>query len=57
MGMTIRVYDVDSKTGTVVRERTSVTTRSGKVGDVPPMFSSAYPLCQCSRCRVRSSNR
>jgi hypothetical protein len=56
MGMTMRVYDLDSKTGAVVRERASVTVRPGNKSGAP-MMSSAYPPCGCPRCRAQGKSR
>lgn len=56
MGMTMRVYEVDRKGGTVVRERGSVTVQGGGERDAP-MLSSVYPKCQCPRCLPRSTSR
>ncbi|WP_167828837.1 hypothetical protein [Streptomyces sp. MZ04] len=49
--MTIRVYDVDSRTGKATRERVLVTVEpAGRKR--PPPLSSAYPECRCQRCRA-----
>lgn len=56
MVMTMRVYEVDSRTGTVIRERVDVTVQPGSGTSPPPMLSSAYPPCRCPRCRPRSKN-
>ncbi|MEU3072343.1 hypothetical protein [Streptomyces laurentii] len=50
--MTIRVYDVDRKTGNVVRERGRLTAGFG--GErAAPLLTSAYPPCRCPRCRMK----
>lgn len=56
MGMTMRVYEVDRRTGTAVRERVSLVVRQGSGNDAP-LLSSAYPPCQCPRCLTRSTSR
>lgn len=48
MSMTMRTYDMDSKTARVVRERGTVTVKRHE--DLAPLMSSAYPPCQCPRC-------
>lgn len=56
MNMTMRVYDVDSKTGQVVRERgrVAVQLENGRDG---PIMSSTYPPCQCRKCRAKVKSR
>ncbi|MFI0982606.1 hypothetical protein ACH4SP_37055 [Streptomyces sp. NPDC021093] len=56
MGMTMRVYEIDSRTGKVVRERGRVVVGLGNGRDAT-LVSSAYPPCQCSRCRVAAKSR
>jgi len=57
MSMTMRVYDVDSKTGMVVRVRTSVTVRPPDGIRPAPPLSSAYPPCRCPVCRDCGNDR
>ena len=56
MGMTMRVYEIDSRTVKVVRERGRVVVGLGNGRDAP-LVSSAYPPCQCSWCRVAAKSR
>lgn len=55
MGMTMRVYEIDSKTGAVVREHAGVTVAPEDENDAPPLLSSAYPPCKCPRCRRKEN--
>ncbi|QEV15592.1 hypothetical protein CP974_07630 [Streptomyces fradiae ATCC 10745 = DSM 40063] len=47
--MTLRVYDVDRRTGRVVRERGRIVTPMGDQSLAPPL-TNAYPPCECPRC-------
>ncbi|MFF4421186.1 hypothetical protein ACFY04_10435 [Streptomyces sp. NPDC001549] len=47
--MTIRVYDINTLTGQVVRERADVVV-APKVRDSPPVNPLAFPSCECARC-------
>ncbi|MGW1000495.1 hypothetical protein [Streptomyces sp. NPDC002520] len=51
-GMTMRVYTVD-RYGTITRDRGTVTVAFGNQ-PLPqlPMMSTAYPPCECGRCRA-----
>lgn len=55
MRFTMRVYEVDSKTGRVVRERGRVAVGASDRG--VPLMTSAYPPCQCRRCRAEDKGR
>lgn len=56
MAMTIRVCDINTQTGQVVRERADVVVGPG-VRDSPPMNSLAFPSCECARCRPKGETR
>lgn len=49
MSMTIRVYDVNTQTGRIVRERSHVVV-APTVRDSPPMHPLAFPSCECALC-------
>ncbi|WP_338671813.1 hypothetical protein V1460_02360 [Streptomyces sp. SCSIO 30461] len=53
--MTIRVYDVDRKTGQVVRERGRLAVPLGDQDE--PLLTSAYPPCGCPRCREKADSQ
>lgn len=61
MPMTIRVYDINTQTGQVVRERADVAdvVVAPGVRDSPPMTPAAFPSCESARCPAgpRSSPR
>ncbi|MFF4389922.1 hypothetical protein ACFY0G_24560 [Streptomyces sp. NPDC001552] len=47
--MTIRVYDVNTQTGRIVRERAHVVV-APTVRDSPPTHPLAFPSCECALC-------
>lgn len=49
MVMTIRVYDINTQTGQVVRECADVVVAPG-VRDSPPVSPLALPSGECARC-------
>ncbi|MEV5876124.1 DUF6415 family natural product biosynthesis protein [Streptomyces sp. NPDC052101] len=48
-GMTMWVYTVD-RYGSIIHDRGTVTVAYGNQS-LPPVMSTAYPPCECSRCR------
>ncbi len=54
MRMTIRVYDVDGKTGQVVRERGRLAVPYDDER-LAPLMTSAYPPCRCPRCHTKGA--
>jgi hypothetical protein len=48
-GLSIRVYEVDGKTGA----RREVSTREWSFDALPnePLIESRWPLCRCHRCK------
>ncbi|WP_159047760.1 hypothetical protein [Streptomyces sp. WM6378] len=55
MAMTMRVYEMDRRTGQVVRQRALVAVGTAASSDAP-MMSSAYPPCRCRRCVSEGKN-
>ncbi|WP_329099071.1 hypothetical protein [Streptomyces sp. NBC_01439] len=47
--MTIRVYDVNTQTGRIVRERAHVVV-APTVRDSPPVHPLVFPSCECALC-------